>query len=516
MICVAGRAQTVHRSDTALVRRVDGERLLVEVRSGACYRLDGAGARLWDLIEIGTTPERAVDQLVEDFVVTRARLEADVTSLLTTLERAGLIRAAVTRGDSRAATGPPPGLPLVDANTVLASVTREGWDQSVRTPTMSAYRKRLSSDELSATVRWLTVHALHEALEPPIAEPLDDDAFGELVGFVRNERIEPLLLNGLNAGLPGTDAQRQQARALARQAAHWDLSLEQALVRAGELFDAHGIDWYVLKGLATARLLYPTPELRSTSDVDVLVHPSQYMDALELLRGSELVERERPAHGPASERHERSVTFIARSGVRIDVHRWIQGAFRSHEIAAADLFESWQALSPSPGRSFRALTTPLVILHAMLHLGTGRPGRSSLAPLTPLTDLVWSRHLHTDDYREAFALARANGCLTPAAWADRVVSQWLAACGTPAGQAIGPTPPGPVLVAYDRALGTRGVRSTLQRLTGPEKLRRSWETAFPSKEFRQRYGYSVVGQLGHVLRLSGQSRVAAGRSRPEA
>ncbi len=53
--------------------------------------------------------------------------------------------------------------------------------------------------------------------------------------------------------------------------------------------------------------------------------------------------------------------------------------------------------------------------------------------------------------------------------------------------------------AYDRILRTPGAISVVERLVGPQRLRRSWEAAFPSDEYRQAHGRGGAGQLRYIL-----------------
>jgi hypothetical protein len=501
-----------------LSRRVATEQLLLHAETGAAYRLTGSAARLWGSFDEGTTWGRAIAsfgkaagpaghrQPVPDasgltrqladrglVVITpaTARQPLDVRCARTS-PFAPFVPDAPDAPDAADATGerPPMGAPSAAQGPV------RGWR---RGPRLSAYRRRLSSPTLEATVRWLVSRPFSEA-PVPVTAPLPADGWTELLGHVIGDRIAPQLLAGIAAGLPASEAQQRQALAAARQAALRDLELERALLDLSAVFD--GLRWRLIKGLAAARFLAPRRELRSTGDVDVVVHPRDYDEALHRLRLSGLVAHEYPAHGPASARQEHSRTFQHVAGVDLDVHRFVQGPLSRYRLPTAWLFEDGRVVDPRLSEQVLAPTAPVMILHAMLHLGTGRPGPSALAPLTTLLDLLYARRCLPDDHQRALVLATRSGCETPARWADEVVDGWRRSGAGRAGRDRGHR-----LLAFDLMLRTPGLRTSMQRFVGEERLRRSWEAVFPAAEFRRSHARTRMGHLRYIAhRFAGAGR----------
>ena len=70
------------------------------------------------------------------------------------------------------------------------------------------------------------------------------------------------------------------------EGARFDLTLSEELVRVLELFEGHQIQVVALKGPVLGLTLYGTEGLRSCSDLDLLVHPSDLLRAKRLLEST--------------------------------------------------------------------------------------------------------------------------------------------------------------------------------------------------------------------------------------
>lgn len=66
--------------------------------------------------------------------------------------------------------------------------------------------------------------------------------------------------------------------------------------QVAQLLDAAGIAWVVVKGPVLAEVFWPRPDLRMYSDLDLLVDPRRFGDAIDVLEdaGAELVDRNWP------------------------------------------------------------------------------------------------------------------------------------------------------------------------------------------------------------------------------
>jgi hypothetical protein len=74
-----------------LFRETAGQGMLLNLKSGRYYGLDEVGTRLWRLLAKGRSLESAVSQLLEEYDVTRERLESDVERFVETLHAHGLV-----------------------------------------------------------------------------------------------------------------------------------------------------------------------------------------------------------------------------------------------------------------------------------------------------------------------------------------------------------------------------------------------------------------------------------------
>jgi hypothetical protein len=72
--------------------------VLLNVKEGLCYSLDGVAAQVWVTIEgstAGISLEGVVDVLETHFTVSREELERDATDCLAQLQLAGLVQEKV-------------------------------------------------------------------------------------------------------------------------------------------------------------------------------------------------------------------------------------------------------------------------------------------------------------------------------------------------------------------------------------------------------------------------------------
>jgi hypothetical protein len=75
-----------------LSRDLDGEAVLLDLRSGRYFGLNGTGARVWALLKDGLERVDIAEQLVEEFDVDVDTARADVDAFVDTLIERALIR----------------------------------------------------------------------------------------------------------------------------------------------------------------------------------------------------------------------------------------------------------------------------------------------------------------------------------------------------------------------------------------------------------------------------------------
>jgi hypothetical protein len=71
---------------------LDGETVLMSIKSGKYYGMDKVSSRIWSLIETPRSLLELVEILVEEYDVTPAKCEQDVLTHLNKLERDNLIK----------------------------------------------------------------------------------------------------------------------------------------------------------------------------------------------------------------------------------------------------------------------------------------------------------------------------------------------------------------------------------------------------------------------------------------
>jgi hypothetical protein len=84
-------ASTVRLADDVLFQDLNGEAVLLNLKTGIYFGLDRVGTRVWQLLADHPTPAAVIGPLLDEFDVERERCEQDVLSLLTDLAAHGLV-----------------------------------------------------------------------------------------------------------------------------------------------------------------------------------------------------------------------------------------------------------------------------------------------------------------------------------------------------------------------------------------------------------------------------------------
>ncbi len=71
---------------------LDGEAVILGLKSGVYYGLDAVGARIWNLIQQPSAVSDILDRLLREYEVEPDRFERDLLSLLQELATEGLIK----------------------------------------------------------------------------------------------------------------------------------------------------------------------------------------------------------------------------------------------------------------------------------------------------------------------------------------------------------------------------------------------------------------------------------------
>ncbi len=76
--------------------------VLLDIEQGLCFSMNPVGAKIWEMLKQGFSPEAIVDGLEKEFQgVSRSQLEEDVTEFLQDLRKRSLIHAGEERKPKR-------------------------------------------------------------------------------------------------------------------------------------------------------------------------------------------------------------------------------------------------------------------------------------------------------------------------------------------------------------------------------------------------------------------------------
>ncbi len=199
----------------------------------------------------------------------------------------------------------------------------------------------------------------------------------------------------------------QAELALAEQVASKGLVDEDTLAAESQVVDSiadAGVPALVLKGCLLGYLVYPRPEQRWRSDLDLLVSPSCIDDAREVLRATGY----KPAWQTTGGTPSHQQTWIRPSGPQIDLH-W---QLRNHPAlrGVLDFEEQWDSAVALPGLGEGASGQCRVhaLLNASMHWFD-----ELLPQFRPLVwlldkDLLW-RSMTERERAQATELAAARG-----------------------------------------------------------------------------------------------------------
>ena len=83
-------AATLHLSPDALSRELDGEVLVLDLRTSLYFGMTGTAARIWQLLEAGHDRDRIISVLAAEYEAPGEAMAADVDAFLDDLIARGL------------------------------------------------------------------------------------------------------------------------------------------------------------------------------------------------------------------------------------------------------------------------------------------------------------------------------------------------------------------------------------------------------------------------------------------
>ena len=335
---------------------------------------------------------------------------------------------------------------------------------------------------------------LNAGLDDVLAgHPLPTPAAGvwcELLEWADRERVLGLLwqlANQLGVGSQPFEDLSTRWKAVA----HSTLAVEGSIPSVADALDAAGIDWRVMKGIATSRLLYGASGLRTFGDIDILVRPADLERTLEALRPITAVGAT-PLHGPfrSEALQERKVTDLR--GVELDVHRAVEGSLVTSRLPVEPFFARPQELKVS-GRIVLTPSIEVSFVHAVMHFSSAGRRLSTVPDIARLIPRVEAN----DPTVHAMLCTRTSQSLFH--WALSSAAEWIT---LPGGwtQFLSDNRPSNMETRTVRWIQRTPSRSSvLNVFLGGHKLRRGLETLWPSEEFLTHMQTDHLGHLRHLL-----------------
>lgn len=343
-----------------------------------------------------------------------------------------------------------------------------------------------------------------------VEEPLEPHDWDFLTGHAIRGRMEGMLAFAVRAGaIAVSDAQMADVARLARSRASADLQLEFETLMASAALAAEGIPFRVLKGPAWAHSAYPDPMMRGFGDVDLLIDPSRWYEAIDTLERSG-ARRVLPELRPGfDQRFGKDATLVRASLAEIDLHRTLVLGPYGFWVDHDELMARAPGSVRLAGMSVPILDAAAALLHACYNAALADdPPR--LMALRDVAQMVASNESAVD---EVMDLARRWRGLSVIRRAFGLVSRHLGArlVETSFSRALEGAVPARdrVLLASYRGAG-RGYTSQLAAIAAipgvRDRLFYLGALAHPQRAYLKARGLGRVGYVEHALRKLGYSR----------
>ncbi len=201
----------------------------------------------------------------------------------------------------------------------------------------------------------------------------------------------------LRENVPMTEETRKKCGKSRDLAVYRCLLLQQAQTEAYAALEGAGIPFLPLKG-AVLRDLYPAAWMRTSCDIDVLLHPEDTDRAVEALKA---------AGWSGGERHPHEISLYAGDGTHLELHYDLVEEGRANN-ARSILSRVWEHASPAEGGARYALDDEMFCFyhcaHMAKHLEIGGCGVRSFLDLWILKRAGrWCVPFREEDCLTAFA-----------------------------------------------------------------------------------------------------------------
>jgi hypothetical protein len=96
-------SSTVQRSSDVLFQELQGEAVLLDLKSGTYFGLDGTGTRIWQLLGENGSLCKVSGSMLDEYEVDEGRCTTDLLNLVRKLEELGLVTVSNQPGSGKAA-----------------------------------------------------------------------------------------------------------------------------------------------------------------------------------------------------------------------------------------------------------------------------------------------------------------------------------------------------------------------------------------------------------------------------
>jgi hypothetical protein len=95
---VIADATKVRIAEDVVHRELEGEMVLLNLRTGVYFGLDGVGTRIWQLLAEGCTAGQVCERLVDEYDVPAGVCEQDIRAFMTALHEHALVEPRESAG----------------------------------------------------------------------------------------------------------------------------------------------------------------------------------------------------------------------------------------------------------------------------------------------------------------------------------------------------------------------------------------------------------------------------------
>jgi hypothetical protein len=211
-------------------------------------------------------------------------------------------------------------------------------------------------------------HFFRPCVPLPIPSDLD---WAKLLEIANGHCVESLLYSVLRDGDPGVipPAVLTQLQERLRETAHFNLALTAELAGILTSLDRAEIDVCTLKGLVLAEMLYGNVAMRSFADLDLLVHPRDFVRTKKVLEAGGYFLTSSlhwPCNSALLRARESQLSFENSRGVSVDVHWHLIPSYWPKPFDENDAWTGGQNV-PLGGATGRTLSREQLLLFLCAH-----------------------------------------------------------------------------------------------------------------------------------------------------